>query len=199
MAKKATIGDGTSAKGSRSAVGRERKTSAPPPVSRAGEERKRAPKERDPIELYAEAMSRFHARDFPAARELFLRVAEDAPQEISHTARLHARVCEQRIGRQAPVLETAEDRYNYAVALINQRRLEEAQEHLQRAASESPDGDHILYAFALCAALRGDMTTAYQKLKRAIELQPRNRTTAQNDPDFAEFARTAPLRELVFP
>jgi hypothetical protein len=48
--------------------------------------------------------------------------------------------------------------------------------------------DHVLYALAACQSLGGDLQPAYENLKRAIELQPRNRLAARRDPDFAAIA-----------
>jgi hypothetical protein len=36
-------------------------------------------------------------------------------------------------------------------------------------------------------------------MKRAIEFEPRNRTIARNDPDFAEIGQQPPLCELLYP
>jgi hypothetical protein len=47
--------------------------------------------------------------------------------------------------------------------------------------------------------LSGDLTGAYDSLKRAIELQPRNRAAARQDPDLEEILRHPPIHELLHP
>jgi tetratricopeptide (TPR) repeat protein len=106
-------------------------------------------------------------------------------------------MCELRIDQAAPALKTAEDHYNWGVALLNQRRLREAEAHLEEALRLAPQGDHIHYALALSRGLGGDILRASQYLRRAIELQPRNRGLARNDPDFAGLLHQPPIAALL--
>jgi Flp pilus assembly protein TadD len=106
-------------------------------------------------------------------------------------------MCEQRLQKAAPALSTAEDYYNYGIALMNERHLDSAQKQFETALKMAPQADHIAYALALCLGLKGDSAGAYNHLKRAIELQPRNRALARSDPDFADIARRPPLSELI--
>ena len=144
-------------------------------------------------------MTRFHKADYPAAREEFLAARLGPNIEIGHAASLHLSMCDQRIARLAPDLKTPEDRYNYAIALINRRELGEADRQLKLAGDAAPTADHILYAKALSRALQGDLERSHQFLKQAIQINPRNRSLARNDPDFQDACRRPPLRELVYP
>ncbi len=45
---------------------------------------------------------------------------------------------------------------------------------------------------------QGDFESAHRHMKRAIELQPRNRMLARNDPDFLELIQRGALRELLY-
>lgn len=150
-------------------------------------------------EAFEKAMRLFHARDYAGAMAAFEKAAAGPVPAMSHTARLHAKMCVQRMSQAQPKLETAEDRYNYAVGLINLRRLGEAEEHLQKALETHPQGDHLHYALALTRGLQGDFEGAHRHMKRAIDLQPRNRTLARNDPDFTELIQRGWLRELLHP
>ena len=149
--------------------------------------------------VFDEAMELFHGGDFRGAREQFVRAGEGPNVEIAHAARLHVSMCEQRLGRLTPVLNTPEDHYNYAIALINRRELVEADRQLKVAIEALPGADHVLYAQALSRALQGDLEGSYQYLKRAIQANPRNRSLARTDPDFQDACRRPPLRELVHP
>jgi tetratricopeptide (TPR) repeat protein len=149
--------------------------------------------------LFETASRHFHSGEFATAKELFKQAAAGPVREVAHAARLHIRMCEQRLGRAGPALRTAEDHYNYAVALINERRLELAEEHIAQALSQCPKGDHLYYALALSRGLRGDLEGARHNMKRAIDLQPRNRITARNDPDFADIGQRPPMAELLYP
>lgn len=149
--------------------------------------------------MFEEATRLFHGGDYRNAREKFLAASQGSNREMSHTARLHVSMCEQRLARMAPELNSPEDHYNYAIALINRRELGEADRHLKIASSSLDDADHILYALALCRALQGDMQSSYEYLRRAIQIDPRNRSLARSDPDFQDACRRPPLRELVHP
>jgi len=149
-------------------------------------------------EAFEQAMRLFHSREFAKARAVFEAASAGPVAAVSHSARLHARMCERRLMQEQPRIETAEDHYNYAVGLINLRRLEEAEQHLRKALQDHPNADHVHYALALTRGLLGDFEGAHRHMKHAIDLQPRNRGLARNDPDFAELIQRGCLRELLF-
>jgi Tfp pilus assembly protein PilF len=151
----------------------------------------------DPVARFEEGVRTMHAGDYAAAKRVFDELAETAPREVAHAARLHARMCESRLAKKKPEPVSPEDRYNLGIALINSRRLAEAEAELRAALEIAPEGDHLHYALALCRGLSGDLTGAHRHLRRAIELQPRNRVLARNDPDFAEIASRPPLIDLL--
>lgn len=150
-------------------------------------------------ESFEAAIRLFRTGRFAEARDLFEAVQTGPDRAMAHNAELHIRMCDRRLKETSVVLHTAEEQYNYAVALINARQLGTARKYLQDALLQEPEADHIYYALALCLALSGDLYGAYENLKRAIELQPRNRITARQDADFAGIIDRAPLDRLVFP
>jgi tetratricopeptide (TPR) repeat protein len=117
----------------------------------------------------------FHARKFREAHDLFLRAAEGPERDVAHRARLHAAMCAQRFQQSEVRCETVEDHYNYGVALLNARKVEEARSHLERALQMAPDSE------------------------RAIELDPKNRIMARQDGDFAPVAGQAQFQALLYP
>jgi tetratricopeptide (TPR) repeat protein len=158
-----------------------------------------APAAASPVqaEKFAQAAELFTVGRFAEARRLFEAASTGANREMAHSARLHVRMCEQRVAREIPAPTTAEDNYNYAVTLMNRRDFQAAQGHLEQALRLSGEADHVYYALALCRGSLGDLEGAGRHLKRAIEIHPRNRAMARNDPDFAEFARRSPISELI--
>lgn len=149
-------------------------------------------------DLFDAAMKHFHARDFAAARRLFEEAAEGPSREMAHTARLHTRMCEQRLAQGRPEIKNTEDLYHYSIGLINRRQLPEAESALRQALDQAPQADHVHYAMALVRGLQGNLEDASRFLARAIEINPQNRIIARNDPDFLEFGKHPPLKELVF-
>jgi tetratricopeptide (TPR) repeat protein len=156
----------------------------------------RAPEQ---LEVFDSAIKLFHAKKFKEARERFLVSMRGSDRGISHKSELHVRMCDGRLEEQSVVLRTADEYYDYAITLINERKLPAARQHLMKGLEQQPGADHIYYALALCDGLSGDVYGAYENLKRAIEIQPRNRIAARQDADFAGIANQPPLDRLLYP
>jgi tetratricopeptide (TPR) repeat protein len=148
---------------------------------------------------FEQAMKLFHARKLKEARDLFQQAANGPERDVAQRARLHTAMCDRRLQQATVTLGSAEDYYNYGIALINLRNLAEARTHLEKAVQISPGSDHIHYALAVAQALSGDLSSAQESLRRAIEIEPRNRITARQDADLAPFVNQPPLSGLLFP
>ena len=144
-------------------------------------------------------MKLFHARRLQDARDHFKAAAEGPERDVAQRARLHIAMCDRRLQQATVNLRSAEDYYNYGVALLNTRSVSEARGHLEKALQLSPGADHIHYALALAQALSGDLANAHENLKRAIEIEPRNRILARQDTDFAPLANQPPFDALLHP
>ena len=145
------------------------------------------------------AVKLFHARKLKEARDLFSQATSGPERDVAQRASLHVAMCDRRLQQGAVALSSAEDYYNYAIALINSRNLVEARSHLDKALQLSPGSDHIHYAMAVAQTLSGDLHSAHESLRRAIELEPRNRLAARQDSDLAALANSAQFGSIVFP
>lgn len=154
---------------------------------------------REQFSAFEAAMKQFHGRQMAKARELFERAAAGPERDVANRARLHMAMCDRRLQQEPVNLQSAEDYYNYGVALINTRKLPEARQNLEKALAMTPQADHVHYALALAQALGGDLETARGHLARAIELEPRNRLIARQDADFAPLARHPMFDALLYP
>ena len=151
------------------------------------------------LAAFEAAMKRFHARQFAEARVLFQQAAAGAERDVAQRAQLHIAMCDRRLQQTTVSFGTAEEYYTYGVALINTRNVAEARTQLEKALAIAPGSEHIHYALALAQALAGDLANAQVNLRRAIELEPRNRLIARQDADFAPLAHQAPFRSLLYP
>ncbi|MEO8597276.1 MAG: hypothetical protein ABI759_28415 [Candidatus Solibacter sp.] len=151
------------------------------------------------LAAYEGAMRLFHTRQLAEARTLFRQAASGPGSDVAQRARLHISMCDRRLEQTAVTLGSVDEMYNYGVALLNQRNAAEARMHLEKALGLAPNSDHIYYALALALALSGDAAGAHEKLRVAIELEPRNRAMARQDPDFASLANQAAFRALLYP
>jgi tetratricopeptide (TPR) repeat protein len=159
-----------------------------------------APAKQQQLKLYEEALKLFQQQKFQRAQQVLERVAEGPSRELGDRAKVHLRICEQRISRlPAPVAKSAEDHYTQGVALMNLGRWDEAREHLDRAHKAAPKADHIVYAMAALDCLTGEADSAMQNLKAAIQLRPENRYHARNDEDFAFLQEDPRFTELLYP
>ncbi len=150
------------------------------------------------LKAFEGAVKLFSAQRFAEARAIFTEVAKGPAFDVAQRGRQYIQVCDRRLSTQAPELHTADDHYNYAVERLNSRDLEKARQHLAAALKLEPGGEHILYTLGICCGLLGDGNAAYENLKRAIEMEPRNRVHARQDSDFAGAVERFPnLRTLL--
>lgn len=150
------------------------------------------------LKIYEQAVQLFSQRKLAEARDRFLEVAKGPAPHISDKARSYVQVCERRTSGTQMKLSTAEDHFNYGVERLNARDVELAKHHLGRALAMQPEADHVLYTLALCCGFAGDGNGACENLKRAIDLDPRNRILARQDPEFSSLASQFPgLRALL--
>jgi tetratricopeptide (TPR) repeat protein len=155
------------------------------------------------LQVFDRASKLFRAQRFAEARVLFELAAQGLDRALAHNARLHINMCDRRLGTKFVLLTTLDDLYNYGVQCLNARDLENARKHLDQAVALSRvDGDaadHVYYALAAVQALSGDARGAYENLKRAIEINPRNRAAARQDADFASVSQQPLLRQIIHP
>lgn len=148
---------------------------------------------------YGRAVKHFNSRRFRMALPWFEKAVEGPDASLRHRAEVHVRICRRQVESDKVKLKTADDYYNYGIKLVNDRQLEEAEQHFRKALKIAPDGDHLHYASAVVRALSGDVEGASANLKRAIELNARNRLLARSDPDFSSIARHPLITELLHP
>ena len=139
----------------------------------------------------------FHKQNYAKAKEIFEKLASSQVAGVAERARVHLRLCEQKLSRPVPPPKKPDELYALGVGALNLRRLDDAIEYLNKAQKSAPKLEHISYALAAAYSLRGDAADALQHLKEAINLRPQNRIQAKRDEDFQGLATDARFRELV--
>jgi hypothetical protein len=150
------------------------------------------------LKVYEHALQLFAQRKWPEARDRFLETMKGPARHIADKARSYAQVCERRMAEVEVKTFTIEDHFNYGVERLNARDFVQAKHHFGCALLLEPEADHILYTMALCCGLAGDGDGACENLKRAIDVEPRNRILARQDPEFLGIVSQLPgLRALL--
>jgi tetratricopeptide (TPR) repeat protein len=150
------------------------------------------------MKQWEEAVGLFSKKQFGQAQARFTEAAKGPAAHIADKARSYAQICARKTSGTQVDLHTADDHFNYGVERLNARDMEVAKRHLDHALALEPDGEHILFTLALCCGLAGDGNGACENLKRAIELEPKNRILARQDPEFSALAQQLPaLRTLL--
>ena len=153
------------------------------------------------IALYERGLEALRRREFHAAAEAFRRVVEQYPEEreLHERVRLYLKICDRETGPAPSAPQTMEERVYAATLALNTGAHEQALGHLKAASGERPDDDHVQYMLAVVHTLRGDRELALTHLRRAIDLNPDNRTLARQAPDFEPIRHHEGFRQAVEP
>lgn len=153
------------------------------------------------IKHYEAAVKLLYSHHYEKAKAAFEKIiaafADD--KDVLERTRLHLRLCEQKIAHKPLAPRTLDDHYNLAVALMNEGRYDESQDHLQKALKSNPRCDYVFYALAANSCRQGNLESALGHLQTAISLKPENRFLAQRDSDFEILKEDSRFVSLVFP
>jgi tetratricopeptide (TPR) repeat protein len=140
------------------------------------------------VRNFEAATRHFQKRNYERAKELFAKLAETAPLGVADRAKVHLRLCNQRLAPRPVRLKTAEDYYVAGVSALNDRRLDQAVECLARSTKLDPKREESHYALAVAYALQGKTDPALEQLKVSIRLRPQNLFQARTDEDLRRLA-----------
>ena len=139
----------------------------------------------------------FNRGSFRKAKAIFEKLATNVFPEVADRAKLHLRLCDQKMARSVPSPKTLQECYALGVAELNNRDLDAAIEHLSKADKMRPKSEHVRYALAAAYALQGNTEAALEHLKVAIQLRPGNMYLARHDEDFQSLLSHPVFRSLV--
>ena len=104
-----------------------------------------------------------------------------------------------KISKGTVSFETHEERYDFAISLLNQGRYDEAREHLKAILAEDGKADYAFYGLAVLASITGDTHQCLEHLTEAIRRNPQHRIYARADSDFQDMADDPRFTELLYP
>jgi tetratricopeptide (TPR) repeat protein len=151
------------------------------------------------LTLYESALKLMQAGKYEKAHEAFNKMLEAAPQDLADRIRMYISACVAQIHKGTTTFQTHEERYDYAISLLNDGHYEDAREHLQSILLAEKSADYAFYGLALLASMTGDSETCIEHLTEAIRLNGQNRLQARLDSDFEPVADDPRFTELLYP
>ena len=162
------------------------KAAAPPPPPPPPAAPARKPTYHEAVAMYERGLQALQRRDFAASADALRTVIERYPdeRELLERARLYLKVCERELEPREPTPKTANEWVYAATVALNAGDEANALRHLQRALTEDARHDHAHYMMAVASVRRNDPSAAVDHLRRAVALNPENRSLARQDPEL---------------
>ena len=151
------------------------------------------------LALYESALKLMQSGKYDKAHQAFSQMLETAPQDLADRIRMYIAACVAQIDKGATKFETNEERYDYAISLLNQGQYEDARDQFQQILAKNESADYAFYGLALLASMTGDTQECIDKLREAIRLNGQNRLQARADSDFESVAEDPRFTELLYP
>ena len=98
-----------------------------------------------------------------------------------------------------PEFLSDEERYDYAISLLNEGNYEDARAELKKILTENDRADYAFYGLAVLSSMTGDSHHCLEHLTEAIRLNARNRIQARSDSDFQDMADDPRFTDLLYP
>jgi tetratricopeptide (TPR) repeat protein len=151
------------------------------------------------LALYEEALRLLQAGKYDKAHEAFNAMLADSPADLAASIRMYINACLQQINKGKTSFHSHEERYDYAISLLNEGHYEDAREHFRVILNENVNADYVFYGLAVLSSMTGDTHTCLEHLTEAIRQNPRNRIQARSDSDFQDMADDPRFTELLYP
>lgn len=151
------------------------------------------------LALYESAMKLMQSGKYDKAHSAFTQMLDSAPQDLADRIRMYIAACVAQIQKGTTRFESHEERYDYAISLLNQGHYDDARQHFENILAENDSADYAFYGLALLASMTGDTQGCIDKLREAIRLNDQNRLQARSDSDFEGVAEDPRFTELLYP
>ena len=151
------------------------------------------------LDLYEKAIRLMAAGKYAEAHDAFRLLLTGAPDDLADRIRMYISACVGQIHQGTSEFRSHEERYDYAISLLNHGHYEDAREHFQQILLDQTNCDYAFYGLALLASMTNSSHECLDHLAEAIRLNPRNRIQARSDSDFANMSDDPRFTELLYP
>jgi tetratricopeptide (TPR) repeat protein len=151
------------------------------------------------LALYEAALRLMQEGKYEKAHTAFNNMLAASPADFADRIRVYINACLQQITKGQNKFATPEERYDYAISLINDGNYEDARTELKKIIADDNQADYAFYGLAILSSMTGDAHTCIEHLTEAIHLNARNRIQARADSDFQDMADDPRFTELLYP
>lgn len=148
---------------------------------------------------FSAAVRLLQENKFDKSKAAFEKLMPNAPQDLHDRIRTYAAVCERHLNQQNTKFETLEERYDYAISLLNTGYYEDARTEFDAIVKKAPNADYAFYGLAVLSSMTCQTDACLQHLTEAIRLNGRNRLQARGDSDFVDMADDPRFTDLLYP
>ena len=148
---------------------------------------------------YEAALHLMQEGKFDKAKVAFEKMLEAGPGDLADRVRMYINACLQQVSRGKTTFTSNEERYDYAISLLNDGHYEDAREEFQAILKQDGNADYAFYGLAVLSSMTGDSQKCLEHLTEAIRQNPRNRSQARADSDFQDMADDPRFTELLYP
>ncbi len=154
---------------------------------------------KDALAMYEAALRLMQGGKYVEAHSAFQTMLGTCPGDLADRVRMYMNACLSQAAKGKTVFATHEERYDYAVSLLNDGNYEDAREHFTIILQQNDKADYAFYGLAVLASMTGDSHTCLEHLTEAIRQNPRNRIQARADSDFQDMTDDPRFTELLYP
>ena len=151
------------------------------------------------LRQYEDAVRAMQQGNYTAAHPSLEKLLQIAPPEFIDRVRMYLAACVAQSTRKAAEFSSPEEKYDYAISLLNDGQFEDAREHLNEILAGDTNADYAFYGLAVLASMTGDSENCLDKLTEAIRLNSQNRILARSDSDFQDMTDDPRFTELLYP
>ena len=148
---------------------------------------------------YEAALHLMQEGKYDKAKAAFDKMLEAGAGDLADRIRMYINACLQQLSRSKASFTNNEERYDYAVSLLNDGHYEDAREEFEAILKQDDKADYAFYGLAVLASMTGDAQKCLEHLTEAIRQNPRNRIQARSDSDFQDMADDPRFTELLYP
>jgi len=151
------------------------------------------------LALYEAALRLMQDGKYEKAHVAFNQMLATAPADLAERIRMYINACLQQVSKGKATFLSDEERYDYAISLLNEGNYEDARAQLKQIVTLNGGADFAFYGLAVLASMTGEAHACLEHLTEAIRLNPRNRIQARADSDFQDMADDPRFTELLYP